>query len=86
MGDVIDELNGFVLGTEMRGKLNSIMSKYKNKPITVKLIKRQIDENAYSPILNLLRKADIDFPNIKMQLDMERKVEKKLDRPTGALR
>lgn len=88
MGDVLDELNGYVLRTEMRGKLSNIMSKSKNKPITVKLIKWQPikDGHPYTPILNLLRKANIDFPQLKLQLSIENKKVIESERSPGSLR
>lgn len=63
----MDEINGQVLKTEMKGKLNKIMSKCKAMPVSVKLIKaiNNEDKSIYPPIKPLLRKADLDVQNPK---------------------
>ncbi|KAL0278293.1 UNVERIFIED_CONTAM: hypothetical protein PYX00_000150 [Menopon gallinae] len=71
VGDIVDELNGQILHSGLKGKLSSIMTKGKNKPVLVKLIKARDPESGfiYPPIEVLLHKANIEIhPNLHQNL------------------
>lgn len=74
VGDILDELNGHVLHSGLKGKLNSIMTKGKNKPVLVKLIKARDPDSGvvYPPIEMLLQKAKIHIHSNLNQNSVQR--------------
>lgn len=78
VGDVLDEINGKVLSNEMKGKLNNLMAKGRNKPVKIKVIKLNLgkDGDAYPPLVAILKKTNIIVDDLK---GINEKMVKKMD-------